>query len=61
MMRRLKDYPKLKEYQAKYLAYVTRILTLIGQPSPEAAAKDIVALEHQLARAHWTNVEAAMP
>ncbi len=54
----VKDDPKLKEYQAKYLAYVTRLLTLIGQPSPEAAAKDIVALEHQLARAHWTNVES---
>ena len=54
----VKDDPKLKEYQAEDLAYVTRMLTLVGQPSPEAAAKGIVALEHQLARAHWTNVES---
>ncbi len=29
-----------------------------GRPSPEAAAKDIVALETRLARSHWTNVES---
>jgi putative endopeptidase len=54
----LKDDPKLKEYRAKYLAYVTRMLTLIGQPSPEAAARDILALETRLARGSWTNVES---
>jgi putative endopeptidase len=54
----VKADPKLKEYRAKYLAYITRMLTLIGQPSPDAAARDIVALEDRLARAHWTNVES---
>jgi predicted metalloendopeptidase len=36
------------------------MLTLIGQTSPAAAAKEIVAFETRLARAHWTNVESRM-
>ena len=54
----IKSDPKLADYRSKYLAYVTRMLTLLGQPSPELAAKDILALEDKLARAHWTNVES---
>jgi predicted metalloendopeptidase len=54
----LKDDPKLKEYRAKYLAYVTKMLSLTEQPAPEAAAKEIVALETRLAKTHWTNVES---
>jgi predicted metalloendopeptidase len=54
----LKDDPKLKEYRAKYQAYVTRMLTLAGQANSEAAAKDIMAFETRLARSHWTNVES---
>jgi predicted metalloendopeptidase len=53
----LKDDPKLKEYRTKYLAYVTKILTLAGQPAPEKAAADIIALETRLATAQWTRVE----
>jgi hypothetical protein len=36
------------------------MLTLIGQTSPAAAAKEIVGFETRLARAHWTNVESRM-
>ena len=54
----LKDDPKLKEYRAKYLAYITRMLTLAGQASPDAAAREILAFETRLARVHWTNVES---
>ena len=54
----VKTDPKLQEYRDKYLGYVTRMLTLIGEASPEAKAKDILALEDQIARAHWTNVES---
>ena len=53
-----KDDPKLKEYRQKYLAYVTKALTLAGQPAPDAAAREIVALETRLAKSHWTNVES---
>ena len=54
----LKADPKLKEYRTKYQAYIAKMLTLAGQPSPDAAAKEIVAFETRLARAHWTNVES---
>jgi predicted metalloendopeptidase len=50
--------PKLEEYRGKYLAFVTRLLTLSRTPSAEAAAKANVDLELRLARAHWTNVES---
>ncbi len=54
----LKDDPKLKEYREKYVAYVSKMLALAGHSSPDAAARDIMALETRLARAHWTNVES---
>jgi predicted metalloendopeptidase len=50
--------PKLEEYRDKYLAFLTALLTLGQQPTPDAAAKDIFALETRLAKAHWTNVES---
>jgi putative endopeptidase len=54
----LKDDPKLKEYRQKYVAFVAKMLALAGQSAPDAAAKDIVALETRLARSQWTNVES---
>jgi putative endopeptidase len=54
----LKDEPALKEYREKYVALLTDLLKLSNQPSPDAAAQDIFALETRLARAHWTNVES---
>jgi putative endopeptidase len=54
----LKDEAKLREYREKYVALVTSLLTLAKQAAPDAAAKDIFALETRLARAHWTNVES---
>jgi putative endopeptidase len=54
----LKNDPKLAEYRRKYTALVARLLTLGGQSSPEAAAKEIMALETRLARVSWTNVES---
>jgi predicted metalloendopeptidase len=54
----LKDEPKLLEYRQKYVAFLTTILSLAQQGAPDAAAKDILALETRLARAHWTNVES---
>ena len=37
---------------------LTELLTLANQPSPDASAKEIFALETRLARSHWTNVES---
>ncbi|MFN2444714.1 MAG: M13 family metallopeptidase, partial [Vicinamibacterales bacterium] len=52
------DDAKLKEYRQKYLAFLTTILTLAEQPSPNEMARAIVELETRLARAHWTLVES---
>ena len=54
----LKDDAKLKEYRQKYAAYVSKSLALAGLSRTDTLAKDIVALETRLARAHWTNVES---
>jgi putative endopeptidase len=54
----LKPDPKLREYRAKYEAYIAAALTAARVPNAAAAARDIVAFETRLARAHWTNVES---
>ena len=54
----LKPDPKLREYRTKYQAYIAAALTAANVPNPAAAARDIVAFETRLARAHWTNVES---
>jgi putative endopeptidase len=54
----LKADAKLREYRDKYLAYVTATLEAAQVANAAAAARDIVAFETRLARAHWTNVES---
>ena len=54
----LKDDAKLREYREKYVAFLTTILKLGNQGTPDAAANDVFGLETRLARAHWTNVES---
>ena len=44
---------RFDEYRAAYKTFVTKILTLAGEPNPAAAATAIVALETKLARVHW--------
>jgi putative endopeptidase len=46
--------PQKQEYQA----YVARMLSLAGWEDPERHAAEIVALETQLAEAHWTRAES---
>ena len=53
----LKNDDKLKEYREKYVAFLTTILKLAGDATPEKSAREIFVLESRLARAHWTNVE----
>ena len=43
--------------KAKYEAYVAQMLGLAGWPKPAAAAKAIVALETEIARASWTRAQ----
>lgn len=50
----LADDPRLVDIRAKFHAYVADMLALGGYPDPQAAATAIVALETDMARAHWT-------
>ncbi len=53
----LKDDAKLKEYRAKYVAYISAMLAAAGVPDAPQAAASVMKIETALARAHWTNVE----
>jgi putative endopeptidase len=55
-----RDYyltPGFAEKKAKYQVYVADTLKRIGWPEPQAAAKQIVDLETEVAQASWTKVE----
>jgi putative endopeptidase len=49
---------KFKPQKDRYGKYVTDMLTLAGWENPEKSAADIVALETQIANAHWTRAES---
>ena len=53
----------MKDKREKYVAHVTRMLTLLGEPAANAAehAKKIMALETKLAEASRTRVELRDP
>src|SRR6185369_6152166 len=50
----LVDDPKFKEIRAKYLTHVEKMLTLAGDKSAAAEAKQIMDLETALAKKYWT-------
>ncbi len=52
---------KLGKIRTTYLAHIERMLALAGDADANAAAKNIVALETELARAQWTKVELRDP
>jgi putative endopeptidase len=54
----IKEDPPLRTYREKYLGFLTTVLKLASQQSPEATAKQIYGLEARLAQAHWSNVES---
>ena len=49
----LKPGPTFEKYRAAYLAYVTRIFELSGEPKPADAAAQVIALEKKLAEVQW--------
>jgi putative endopeptidase len=53
----LRSDPALEEYKAQYVTFLTTILSLAGEPAPDASARDILAMETALAEGHWTNVQ----
>ena len=48
---------KFAEIREKYVAYLTRMLTLAERPDPEGTAGLVVALETRLAKGHWERAE----
>src|SRR5256714_2013148 len=58
-----KEDADMKDKREKYIAHVTKMLTLLGQPPEKAAedAKKIMALETKLAEASRTRVELRDP
>jgi putative endopeptidase len=56
-----KDDPKMAEVLAKYELHVAKMLGMVGEKNPAAAAKAVVALETALAQAQWTRVENRDP
>jgi predicted metalloendopeptidase len=53
----LVDNPRFVDVRQKYEAYLTTVFGLAGRPNAAADAKAVVALETELARAQWTQVE----
>ena len=49
---------KLVDTKAKYLAHITAMMTLAGQPDAAARARAVLAFETGLAKVHWTRVES---
>ena len=58
-----KQDPDMKQKREKYIAHVTKMLTLLGEPAQKAAddAKRIMALETKLAEASRTRVQLRDP
>jgi putative endopeptidase len=56
-----KDDAKLKEARTKYVAHITKMLTMAGDKHAAAKAKQIVALETELAKVQWTKVQNRDP
>jgi len=45
------------EKKAKYEAYVTKMLIMVGYPNAAQSAKDIVAMETRIAEVSWTRID----
>jgi putative endopeptidase len=48
---------KFADVREKYAAYLTRLFTLAGQESPEAAAATVLAIDTRIAAGHWERAE----
>ncbi|HEX5214054.1 MAG TPA: M13-type metalloendopeptidase [Vicinamibacterales bacterium] len=54
----LKDDKNFIDTRAKYVAYLDKVFTLAGRAKPADDAKTVLALETELARIQWTQVES---
>ncbi len=53
----LRDDPKFREFRAKFLSHMEKMFTLAGYTDAAARAKQVMSIEMQIAKVHWTNVE----
>ncbi len=49
--------PRYLEIRAAYLAHIAKMFTLAGLANPEESAKQVLALETDIAKLHWDKVE----
>jgi putative endopeptidase len=49
---------KFKPQKDRYTAYVAQMLEMAGWPTPRESAAKVVAMETQIAQAHWTRAES---
>ncbi len=54
----LVDNPRFVEVRARYVEYLEKIFTLASRPNAAADARAVMALETELARIQWTQVES---
>ncbi|MGH7881962.1 MAG: M13 family metallopeptidase [Candidatus Dormibacteraceae bacterium] len=57
----LQNDDKIAQIRDKYVPHIAKMLTLAGQKTADQDAKDILALETQLAQEQWTNVQNRDP
>jgi putative endopeptidase len=50
--------PKFAPQRERYQAYIAQLLQLAGWDKPQEAAKAVLAMETEVARAHWTRAES---
>lgn len=55
------DDKKMSDIRAAYLTHVEKVLTLAGDKNAAMNAKQVLAIETELAKAQWTNVENRDP
>ena len=48
---------KFADVRTKYVAYLTELFTLTGDPDPAAAARAVLEIETKLAAGHWERAE----
>ena len=57
----LKEDARFVEFRAKYLAYITDVLTMAGHKDAAAAARRVMDFETRLAQASWPRVDLRDP
>jgi putative endopeptidase len=54
----LTDSPQMTKTRTEYVAYLTKLFALAGEPNGAARAQAIMAFETGIAKAHWTRIDS---